>query len=79
MEEVNDSTIKLGATTRVDSRGRESLPDDAFVDVGGDEKRDTGSQAVILLEELVEKDEINPTTTSCKTRRRQTPAPRSLG
>ena len=57
MEEANDSTLKLGATTSVDGRGREGLPDDAFVNLGGDEKRDTGSQAVTLLEELVEKDD----------------------
>ena len=57
MEEGDDSTLKLGATASVNSRGREGLPDDAFADVGGDEKRDTGSQAVALLKELVEKDD----------------------
>jgi len=54
VEEGDDSSFEFGTTTSVDSGGTESLPDDSFTNVGGDENRDTGSKTVSLLQELVE-------------------------
>lgn len=57
MEERDNGTLKFGSTAGVDGGGRESLPDDRLADVGSDEERDTGTNAVPLLEELVEEDD----------------------
>lgn len=57
MEESNDGTLELGATASVDGSGREGLPDDRLADVGGNEKRDTASKTVSLLEQLIQEDD----------------------
>lgn len=57
MEQSNDGSLEFRSTSSVDGGGRESLPDDALANVGGNEKRDTGSKTVTLLEELIEKND----------------------
>lgn len=57
MEESDDGTLELRATTGVDGGGRESLPHDGLADVGGNEQRDTASKTVALLEKLVEEND----------------------
>jgi len=57
VEESDEGTFKFWATASVYGCGGESLPDDGFADVGGNEERDAGSEAVALLEELVEEDD----------------------
>lgn len=57
MEERDDGALELGAAAGVDRGGRERLPDDGLADVGRDEERDAGAEAVALLEELVEEDD----------------------
>lgn len=53
VEESDDSTLELGATTGVDGRGGEGLPHNGLANVGSDEQRDTAAETVALLEELV--------------------------
>ena len=60
MEERDDGALELRAAARVDGRGREGLPDDALADVGRDEQRDAGAQAVALLQQLVQQDHDQP-------------------
>lgn len=50
-------TVAPGGLTSasVDGGGAEGLPDDGLTDVGGDEKRDTRTQTVAFLEQLVQK------------------------
>ena len=60
VEEGDDGALELGAAPRVDRGGREALPDDGLADVGGDEERNSGSQAVALLQELVEQQDDEP-------------------
>jgi len=57
MEESNESTLEFWSTAGVDGGGRECLPDDGLANVGGNEERDTGTEAVTLLEELVEEND----------------------
>jgi len=54
VEESNDCSLKLGATSGVDGGWREGLPDDSFANVGGDEQGDTGAQTVTFLKEFVQ-------------------------
>lgn len=54
MEEGNHGSLELGASSGVDGSGGEGLPDDGLANVGGNEQRNTGSEAISLLEELVE-------------------------
>lgn len=54
MEESDDSTLEFRSSSSVNGGWRESLPDDALANVGGNEKRDTGTQSVALLEKLIE-------------------------
>jgi len=54
VEEGNDGSFEFGTTSSVDGGGTESLPDDSFTNVGGDENGDTRSKTVSLLQELVE-------------------------
>ena len=68
---------KLGYTANVDGGGGKGLPDDGLADVGGDEQVDAGSETVTFLKEFDEEDEGSDD--SWMIRRRQTPAPRSLG
>lgn len=57
MEERNDCSLEFWATASVDGGGGEGLPDNGLADVGGNEKRDTASKAISLLEKLVEEDD----------------------
>ena len=57
VEEGNDGTLVLGATTGVDGGGGERLPHDGLADVGGNEQRDTAAKAIALLEELIEEND----------------------
>jgi len=57
VEEGDDGSLKLGSTTGVDGSRGECLPDNALADVGGDEERDTRSQSVAFLEELVQQND----------------------
>ena len=54
VEEGDDGALELGAAAGVDGGGRERLPDDRLADVGGDEQRDAGAEAVALLKEFVQ-------------------------
>ncbi len=55
MEEGNDSSLKLSSPSSVDGGRREALPDNGLTDVGGNEEGDTGSKAISLLEQLIQK------------------------
>ena len=57
VEEGDDGALEFGSAAGVDGGRREGLPDDALANVGGDEERDTGAQAVALLEELIEEND----------------------
>lgn len=54
VDQGDESSLELGSSSSVDGGWAESLPDDAFADVGGDEQRDSRSQSVSLLEHFVE-------------------------
>lgn len=56
VEERNDGALELWTTTGVDGGWRECLPDNGLANVGGNEKRDTTSKTVSLLEKLIEED-----------------------
>ena len=53
MEQSNDGSLEFSTTTSVQSGRTESLPNDGFANVGSDKERDTRSETVSLLEELV--------------------------
>lgn len=57
MEQSDNSALEFRSAAGVNGGGGERLPDDALANVGGDEERDTRSQTVALLEELIEKDD----------------------
>ena len=57
VEQRDNSTLKLRATTGVDGRGGEGLPNDRLANVGRDEKRDTASETVALLEQFIKEDD----------------------
>mmetsp|Transcript_3716 Transcript_3716/g.8104 ORF Transcript_3716/g.8104 Transcript_3716/m.8104 type:complete len:249 (-) Transcript_3716:19-765(-) len=54
MEKRDDSTFEFSSSTGVDGCGTESLPDDSFTNVSGNENRNTRSKTISLLQELVE-------------------------
>lgn len=56
VEESDQGTLELGAVADVVGGGAESLPEDGLADVSGDEERDTRSQSVTLLQELIQED-----------------------
>ena len=56
VEERNNRTFEFWATTGVNGRRGESLPDDGLADIGGNEERDTASKTISLLEELIKED-----------------------
>lgn len=56
VEESNDGALELSALLRADGDGRETLPEDDFTDVGGNEEGDAAAKTVALLEELIEED-----------------------
>ena len=53
VEGSDDGALELSTLIRTDGHGREALPHDGLADVGGDEERDAGSEAVTLLEQLI--------------------------
>lgn len=55
MEEGDNGSFELSSASGVHGSWGECLPDNSLADVGGDEKRNSRSQSVSLLEELVEK------------------------
>jgi hypothetical protein len=57
VEQSDDRTLELGATTGVDGSGGECLPNNGLANVGSDEERDTTAQTVALLEKLVQEDD----------------------
>jgi len=57
MEQRDDGAFEFGSTADVDCGWRESFPDDGFTNVGGNEERDTRTETVTLLEELVKEDD----------------------
>ena len=57
VEQGDDGTLELGATTSVDGGGGEGLPDNGLANVGSDEERDTRAQTVALLEELIQQND----------------------
>jgi len=54
VEEGNESTLEFWPTAGVDGGGGECLPDDGLANVGSNEERDTGTETVTLLEQLIE-------------------------
>lgn len=54
VKERNDSAFEFWPTACVNGGRGESLPDDRLADVCGNEKRDTASKAVSLLEKFVQ-------------------------
>lgn len=54
VEESDQGTLELGAVTDVVGGGAEGLPEDGLADVGSDEERNTRSQTVTLLQELIQ-------------------------
>lgn len=56
VEESDDSSFKLGATSSGDGHWTESLPEDTFTDICGDEEGNTASKSVTFLEHFIEKD-----------------------
>ena len=57
MEEGDDGSLKLCSSCPSDRVRAERLPDDAFADVGSNEEGDPRTQAVALLEKLVQADD----------------------
>ena len=55
MEESNHGTFKLSSAAGVDGGGTESLPDNSFADVSGNEEGDTRPKTVALLQEFIKK------------------------
>jgi len=53
LEESDDSTLELSATTHVEGHGAKSTPDDTLADVGGNEDGDTAAKTVALLKKLI--------------------------
>ena len=56
MEERNNGTLELRATSSVDGGWAECPPDDVLADIGGNEERDTRAQSITLLKKLIEED-----------------------
>lgn len=57
VEQGDDGTLELRATTGVNGGGGESLPDDGLADVGGNEEGDTTAETVAFLEELIQQND----------------------
>ena len=78
VEQRNNGTFKLRSVANVDGSRGKGLPDDGLADVGGDEKVDAGSETITFLSSS-RRMTMRAATMSWMIRRRQTPAPRSLG
>lgn len=57
VEQGDDRTLELGTTAGVDRGWGERLPDNRLADVGRNEQRNTASQTVALLQQLVQQDD----------------------
>ena len=57
MEESDDCALEFRATWSGDCVRAEGLPDDALADVGGNEERNSRSQAISLLKQLIQTDD----------------------
>ena len=57
VEESDDCSLELSTLFRANRDWGERLPEDDLADVGRNEERDTGAEAVALLEQLVEEDD----------------------
>ena len=57
MDQGNDGALELWTSASVDGGGGESLPDNRLANVGCNEERDTASETVALLEQLVEQND----------------------
>ena len=57
MEQRNDCSLKLGPSAGIYCRRRECFPDDRLANVGGDEERNTTTQAIPLLEKLIKEND----------------------
>mmetsp|Transcript_1989 Transcript_1989/g.4491 ORF Transcript_1989/g.4491 Transcript_1989/m.4491 type:complete len:302 (+) Transcript_1989:837-1742(+) len=53
VEESNDSTFEFSSTTSVEGGRRKGLPDNGLANVGGNEKRNTRTKSVSLLQEFI--------------------------
>ena len=53
VEEGNDGSLELSSLVGSNGDWGEGLPEDGLADVGSNEKRDTRSESISLLEELV--------------------------
>ena len=53
MEESNDSTLEFSSLISSNSNWGERFPEDSLTDVGGDEKRNSRSESISLLKELI--------------------------
>jgi len=54
VEKRDDGTLELGILVGLNSDRGETFPQDDLADVGGDEERDSISETIALLEELIE-------------------------
>lgn len=54
MEKCNNGTLKFSSLIGSNGDWGERFPEDQFADVGSNEKRDTRSETVTLLEEFIE-------------------------
>ena len=57
VEQRHDRALEFGPAASIDGGRGECLPYNRLTDVGRDEERDTGSEPVALLEELIEEDD----------------------
>ena len=57
MEQTDDCAFEFRSTAGVDGRWGECFPDDILADIGCDEEGDSRSNAVSLLEHLIEEDD----------------------
>jgi hypothetical protein len=56
VEQGNDGSLEFGSTLGSNGNWGETLPQDNFANVGGNEKRDSTSKTVTLLQKLIEED-----------------------
>lgn len=57
VEQGDDGAFVFRSPTRVDGHRRQGFPDNAFADVGSNEKADTTSETISLLEDFIEKND----------------------
>merc|ERR1712048_892617 len=57
VEESDDATFKFSTLACVDGCRAQSLPNNVFTDVGGNEERNARSESISFLQQLVEDDD----------------------